>query len=91
MDILIFSLLVLFSETQVVGTEEATASAADTVAEPTWPEPEIPVTVTEGPTTSAICTGGESSQLKGLQFSGEAAAVVEETFSSIADMVKELS
>ena len=42
--------MVLFSETQVVGTKEATASAADTVAEPTRPEPEIPVIVTEGAT-----------------------------------------
>jgi len=31
---LIFSLLVLFSETRVVGTEEATTNAAGTVAEP---------------------------------------------------------
>ena len=83
MDILIFSLLVLFSETQVVGTEEATTSAANTIEKSTWPEPEIPVTVTEGATTSAVCTGGESSQLKGLQVSGEAVAIIEETFSSI--------
>jgi len=75
----------------VVGTKEATASAADTVAEPTRPEPEIPVIVTEGATTSAVSIGGESSQLGGLQVSGEnVAAVVEESSSSIVDMFKEL-
>ena len=43
-------------------------------------------------TTSAVSTGGESSQLGGLQVSGEnVTAVVEETSSSIADIFEELS
>ena len=50
---LIFSLLVLFSETWVTGTKEATTSIADTVAEPTRLEPEIPVIITKGTTNEA--------------------------------------
>jgi len=48
------------------------------------------VTVTEGATTSAMSSGGESFQLEDLHVSGEVAAV-EETSSSIDDMIKELS
>jgi len=50
------------------------------------------MTSTEGLTTSVVTTGGESSQPGGLQVSEEAiAAIVEETFSSIADIIEELS
>jgi len=48
------------------------------------------MTVTEGPTASAMSSGGESFQLEDLHVSGEVDAV-EETSSSIDDMIKELS
>ena len=48
------------------------------------------MTVTEGATASAMSSGGESFQLEDLHVSGEVAAV-EETSSSIDDMIKELS
>ena len=75
----------------MAGTEEATTNTIDTLAEPTRLELQIPVTITEGATTSVVGTGGEPSQLEGLQVSGEAAATVEETSSSIDDMTKKLS
>ena len=76
----------------MAGSDKAVTSAADTVAEPTRPEPETLVTTTERLTTSAMGTGGKSSQPEGLQVSGEAAAaVVKETSSSIDDMIKDQS
>ena len=86
------SLLVRFSETQVVDSDKVTTSAIGTVEEATQPEPEIPMTTTEGITTSVVGIGGESSQLKGLQLSEEVDdADVKETSSSIDDMIKKLS
>ena len=50
------------------------------------------MTTTEGANTIVVGSGGELSQPEGLQVSGEAViAAVEETSSSIADMIKKLS
>ena len=50
-------------------SDKVTTSAADIDQS----ELEIALTTMEGFTTSAISTGGESSQLEGLQVSGESA------------------
>jgi len=74
-------------------SDKVTTSTADiTQPEPAQPKSETALTSKKGLTTSAVSTGGESSQPVGLQVSGETAvAIVEETSSSIADMIKELS
>jgi len=72
---LIFFFLGTSSESRVGDLDKATISVVDTEVETTQPEPEALATTAEG-----------------LQASREiAAAVVKETSSSIADMIKELS
>jgi len=90
---LIFFFLSAFLETRVGDSNMPTTSAAN-IAQPEPAEPELETTLAtiEGHTTSVVSTGGESSQPEGLQVFGETAAtIVEETSSSIADMIKELS
>jgi len=75
----------------VADFDKATTNAADNMAKAPHPELEILVTITEGATNSTIGTMGKSSHSEGLQVSGEATtAIVEETSSSIADMIEEL-
>ena len=56
------------------------------------PKSETVLTTTEGLTTSTVSTGGMSSQLEDLQVFGETmVATIEETSSSIDEMIQELS
>ena len=84
--------MVLLLGTRVTANR-ATISPADTMAEPTRHDLETLVTNAERLTTNAVSTWGEPSQPGDLRVSGETAAtaVVEETSSSIDDMIKELS
>jgi len=69
-----------------------TLSPADIMAEPIRHELKTHMTSTKELTTSAVGIGGEPSHARGLQVSEKvAAAILEETSSSIADMIEELS
>ena len=62
------------------------------MAEPIRHELKTHMTSTKELTTSAVGIGGEPSHARGLQVSEKvAAAILEETSSSIADMIEELS